>query len=224
MTSGTIDRHSLLALCVALATVAATFFASPAGAADSETRTTAPFHAVSFAGSWTVDVKVGGPISLVIEGNRDVIAKVKTDVVDGELRIGIERGPLSLFSHLDLDGLKAHITVPELTAFALMGSGTADIAGLNGGSTKFLLDGSGDLTAKGKLDSLSLVVNGSGTADLGGLETAKASAMVNGSGYAIVDPRETLAATVNGSGQVSYVHEGAKVTSVIHGSGMVDKK
>ena len=224
MTSGTIDRHSLLALCVALATVAATFFASPAGAADSETRTTPPFHAVAFAGSWTVDVKVGGPISVVIEGNKDVIAKVKTEVVDGELRIGIERGPSLLFNDLDVHGLKAHITVPELTAFALKGSGTADIAGLSGGGVKFVLDGSGDLTAKGKVDSLSLAVNGSGTADLGGLETAKASAMVNGSGDAIVDPRETLAATVNGSGQVNYVHEGAKVTSVIHGSGLVDKK
>jgi hypothetical protein len=224
MTSGTIDRPSLLALCIALATAAATFLASPVRAADSETRATPPFHSVLFAGSWTVDVKVGGPLSVVIEGNRDVIAKVKTEVVDGELRIGIERGVFSLLSHLDLDGLKAHITLPELTAFALSGSGTADVSGLNGGTTKFVLDGSGDLTAKGKLDSLSLVVSGSGTADLGGLETAKASAMVNGSGDATVDPRETLAATVNGSGQVGYLHEGAKVTSVIHGSGMVDKK
>ncbi len=123
-----------------------------------------------------------------------------------------------------MGNLKAHITVPDLTAFALDGSGKADIDGLTGGSTKFFLDGSGGLTAHGKLDSLSLVVNGSGTADLGGLETAKASAMVNGSGDAIVDPREALAATVNGSGHVSYIHEGAKVTSVIHGSGMVDKK
>src|SRR3984957_13054003 len=158
MTAGTIDRHSLLALCVALATVAATFFASQAGAADSETRTTAPFHAVSFAGSWTVDVKVGGPMSVVIEGKKDIIAKVKTEVVDGELRIGIERGLMSLFGNHDLDGLIAHITVPELTAFALNGSGAADITGLNGGTTKFVLDGSGDLNAKGKIDTLSLVV------------------------------------------------------------------
>jgi hypothetical protein len=224
MTSGTIDRHSLLALCVAAATVVATFFASSAGASDSETRTTAPFHAVLFAGSWNVDVKVGNESSVVIEGKKDIIAKVKTEVVDGELRIGIERGLMSLFGNHDLDGLTAHITVPELTAFALKGSGTADITGLNGGTTKFVLDGSGDLNAKGKLDTLSLVVNGSGTADLSALEAAKASAMVNGSGDAMVDPRETLAASINGSGQVTYAHEGIKVTSVIHGSGMVEKK
>jgi Putative auto-transporter adhesin, head GIN domain len=224
MTSGTIDRHSLLALCVAAATVVATFFASSAGAADSETRTTGPFHAVMFAGSWTVDVKVGGESSVVIEGKKDLIDKVKTEVVDGELRIGLDDNLFSFLGSHDLSGLTAHVTIPELTAFTLNGSGKADIGGLNGGTTKFMLDGSGDIKAKGKLDTVNLVVNGSGTANLSALEAAKASAMVNGSGDAMVDPRETLAASINGSGQVTYVHEGVKVTSVIHGSGMVEKK
>jgi hypothetical protein len=224
MTSGTIDRHSLLALCVAAATVVATFFASPAGAVDSETRTTEPFHAVTFSGSWTVDVKVGGEQSVVIEGKKDLIDKVKTEVVDGELRIGLDSDLLSFFAHHDLDGLTARVTVPALTAFTLNGSGKADIGGLAGGTTKFMLDGSGDIKAKGKLDTVNLVVNGSGTANLSALEAAKASAMVNGSGDAMVDPRETLAATVNGSGQVTYAREDIKVTSVIHGSGMIEKK
>jgi hypothetical protein len=224
MTSGTIDRHSLLALCVAAATVVATFFASSAGAVDSETRTTEPFHTVMFAGSWGVDVKVGGERSVVIEGKKDLIDRVKTEVVDGELRIGLDDNFLSLFGNHDLGGLTAHVTVPELTAFTLNGSGKADIGGLTGGTTKFMLDGSGDIKARGKLDMVSLVVNGSGTANLSALEAAKASAMVNGSGQAMVDPRETLAATINGSGQVTYVHEGIKVTSVIQGSGMVEKK
>jgi hypothetical protein len=56
------------------------------------------------------------------------------------------------------------------------------------------------------------------------LETAKASATINGSGDATIDPRDTLTAVVNGSGQVNYRREGVKVTSVIHGSGMVEKK
>jgi hypothetical protein len=56
------------------------------------------------------------------------------------------------------------------------------------------------------------------------LETAKASATINGSGDATIDPRETLAAMINGSGQINYLHDGVKVTSVIHGSGMVERK
>ena len=86
------------------------------------------------------------------------------------------------------------------------------------------LSGSGDLTAKGWLDGLALVVNGSGQADLSDLVAAKASATINGSGDATVHPGESLAAMVNGSGNVSYLGDGARVTSVIHGSGQVEKQ
>jgi hypothetical protein len=223
MYTGTIDRHGVLALCLALTAVAAIFLSGTARA-DSETRTTAPFHAVNFSGSWKVDVKVGKENSVVIEGKKDIVSKVKTEVVDGELRIGMEEGIFSLFSHHDLGDLTAHVTTPDLTAFILNGSGKGDIDGLTAGTTRIVLDGSGDIKAKGKLDSLALVVNGSGTADLSALETAKASATINGSGDATIDPRDTLTAVVNGSGQVNYRREDVKVTSVIHGSGMVEKK
>ena len=225
MSSGTTDRRGPFALCIALAAVVATCFASTAGASnDSETRQTAPFHAVSFEGSWGVDVTVGKENSVVIEGKKDLIDKVKTEVVDGELRIKLDRGLMSFFSDRDLDGLTVHVTLPELTAFALHGSGTADIGGLNGGITDFALNGSGDLKAAGRLDTVALVVNGSGSADLSKLSSAKASATVNGSGDATVNPHESLAAVVNGSGEVTYVDSGARVTSVVHGSGMVEKK
>jgi hypothetical protein len=223
MYTGTIDRHGILALCLALTAVAAIFLSGPASA-ESETRTTGPFHAVNFSGSWNVDVRVGKENSVVIEGKKDIISKVKTEVVDGELRVGLESGIFSLFGHNDLGNLTAHITSPDLTAFVLNGSGKGDIDGLTTGMTRITLDGSGDIKAKGKLDSLALVVNGSGTADLSALEAAKASATINGSGGATIDPRETLSAMINGSGQVNYLREGVKVTSVIHGSGMVDKK
>lgn len=223
MYTGTIDRHGFLALCLALTTVAAFFLSGPASA-ESETRPTAPFHAVNFSGSWNIDVRVGKESSVVIEGKKDVIARVKTEVVDGELRVGLREGTFSLFSHDDLGNLTAHITTPDLAAFTLNGSGQGDIEGLTAGTTIITLDGSGDIKAKGKLDSLVLVVNGSGNADLSGLETAKASATVHGSGDATVDPRETLTAIVNGSGQINYLREGLKVTSVINGSGMVERK
>jgi len=200
-------------------------FCLTAGAqAETETRKTEPFHAVSFEGSWTVDVTVGKENSVVLEGNKDTLAKVTTEVVDGQLRVRLEHSTFSLFRREDTHGLVAHVTLPQLTAFALAGSGDASVTGLNGGKASFALDGSGDLKAVGKLDSVDLVVNGSGDADLSALQSAKASAVVNGSGDAVVNPTDTLAAVVNGSGRVKYLTEGAKVTSVIHGSGMVEKR
>src|ERR1700744_1716154 len=116
MYTGTIDRHGIVVFGLALTTVAAFFLSGPARA-DSEARTTAPFHAVAFSGSWTVDVKVGKENSVVIEGKKDIISKVRTEVVDGELRVELEHSMLSLFSRNDLGDLKAHITTPDLTAF-----------------------------------------------------------------------------------------------------------
>ena len=192
--------------------------------AESESRQTEPFHAVSFEGSWTVDVIVGKEQSVTLEGDKDILALVKTDVTDGRLRIKLEQRRPSLFRWHDVGNLTAHIVVPQLTAFTLRGSGNASIVGLKGGTTQFDLSGSGDLTAKGWLDGLALVVNGSGQVDLSDLVAAKASATINGSGDATVHPGESLAAMVNGSGNVSYLGDGARVTSVIHGSGQVEKQ
>ena len=223
MTSRIINRRGSVILYTVLA-AALSCFAGTASA-DSETRATGPFHAVSFSGSWSVDVTVGKEMSVVLEGDKDTIAKVKAEVIDGELHVGIDRGLTAfLFGRHDVGDLTAHITVPALTAFTLQGSGNADIKGLNGGRTALVVSGSGDIKATGKVDTVDLVVNGSGRADLSGLVSAKASATINGSGDATVNPSESLAAVINGSGQVSYVSEGAKITSVIHGSGMVERQ
>jgi Putative auto-transporter adhesin, head GIN domain len=219
----TIDRLGLAGLRMALATAVMSCVAGPA-LADSETRTTEPFHAVSFEGSWTVDVVVGKESSVRIEGDKDILPLVKTEVADGELHIKIERDSFSIFGRRDLGALTVHIVVPQLTAFMLQGSGNASVAGLNGGTTEFTVSGSGDLTAAGKLDALALVVNGSGQADLSGLVAEKASATINGSGKATVHPSASLAAMVNGSGHVNYLGDGARITSVVHGSGQVEKR
>ncbi|MDB5393960.1 MAG: hypothetical protein JWM91_1466 [Rhodospirillales bacterium] len=192
--------------------------------ADSETRATEPFHAISFEGSWTVDVVVGKEHSVTIEGDKDSMALVKTEVTDGQLRIKIDRPWSSFLDRRDLGKLTAHIVVPQLTAFTLQGSGNASVVGLNGGTTEFNISGSGDLTAAGRLDALALVVNGSGQADLSGLVVRKASATINGSGDATVYPGESLAAVINGSGELTYLGDGARVTSVIHGSGQVERQ
>jgi len=223
MISGTLRQYTPACVGIAFATLLATCLSMPAQA-ETETRATAPFHAVSFDGSWTVDVQVGKEQSVVIEGAKDVLPYVKSEVVDGQLRISLEGDRKRNWDDLDTTKLKAHITLPKLTAFALRGSGTANVAGLTGGATQFALDGSGDLTADGRLDTLALVVNGSGNADLSRLVTAKATATINGSGDATVRPSESLAAAVNGSGQVTYIGDSAKVTSVVNGSGGVEKQ
>jgi hypothetical protein len=223
MTSGTLGQYGPVWASLALATLLIGCLGAPARAAT-ETRTTPAFHAIATRGSWDVEVIVGKEQSVVIEGDKAVIAHVKSEVVDGELRIDLDRGSWSMFDHFDTDHLKARITVPVLTAFALQGSGNADIGGFNGGSVEFSLDGSGNLSADGNVDTLAVAVNGSGDADLSSLVVGKVSATVNGSGDATVHPTRSLAAAVNGSGDVTYIGDDIKVTSIVRGSGTIEKQ
>ncbi len=223
MTSGTIRQYGSIWVSLALATFLTACVTAPAHA-ETETRTVAPFHAIASRGSWNVEVTVGKEQSVVIEGDKAVIAHIKSEVIDGQLCIDLDRGSWSMFDHFDTHHLKARITVPSLTAFALQGSGNADIAGLNGGSVAFAVDGSGDLSADGNVDVLAVAVNGSGNADLSHLVAGKVSATVNGSGNATVRPVHALAAAVNGSGDVTYIGDDIKVTSAVRGSGAVEKQ
>jgi hypothetical protein len=219
MISGTLRQYTPVCVGLAMATLM-TMCPTISARAETETRATAPFHAISFEGSWSVDVTVGKDQSVVLEGDKDMLPHVQADVVDGQLHIALR----SDWKGSDTSKLKAHITVPTLTAFALRGSGTANVAGLSGGTTEFALKGSGDLTADGHVDALALVVSGSGNADLSRLVAGKATATINGSGDAKLKPNESLAAVVNGSGQVIYSGDSVKVTSVVNGSGGVEKR
>ena len=223
MRSETLRQYGPVWAGLALAAVLTTCFTALARA-ETETRAIAPFHAIAFQGSWTVEVTLGKEQSVVLEGDKAVLAHVKSDVVDGQLRLGIEDDHSSIFQHLDVGHLTARITVPSLTAFALHGSGKANIVGFTGGTAAFALDGSGNLSADGHVDTLALVVNGSGTADFSHLVSDKASTTINGSGDITVRPNLSLAAVINGSGQVNYIGDSAKVTSVVNGSGTVEKQ
>jgi hypothetical protein len=192
--------------------------------ADTETRATAPFHAISVEGSWSVDVTVGKDPSVTIEGDKDTIAKVRTDVVNGELRVRLEHSLfLSFFRMGNTGKLSAHITVPTLDAFTRSGSGEATITGLKGGKVTIESNGSGDLVADGQVTELSLELNGSGDANLAKLAAENATVTINGSGDIVVQAHKSLDASINGSGNIKYVGEPARLITAVHGSGSIGR-
>ncbi len=188
--------------------------------ADTDARGVPPFHAVSLSGAWSVDVTVGKPQSVVIEGDEKTIARVKTEVVDGELRVSLVH---SLFDFGHAGRLSAHIAVPSLDGFSRSGSGDAVLTGLDGANLSLVSNGSGTTKAEGHAGNVALTENGSSTADLASLKSDEAVVTINGSGDAVVQADRALIATINGSGRIEYVGE-PRVTSAIHGSGSVEKR
>jgi hypothetical protein len=180
-----------------------------------ETRSVAPFKSIGLSGSGMLEVSVGKAQSVVLDGDAELLRHITTTVEDGQLKIGRDRD-----YHGDNGRLTVRISLPQLAALSTHGSADATVTGLTGGVTAFAIDGSGDMTATGRLDTLNLAINGSGGAHFDKLIAETAAVTVNGSGEIVVQPRRTLASTINGSGTVHYIGS-PQVSSRVHGSGSV---
>jgi len=108
---------SLFALLLALG-------AAHADPQASEPRSVPAFHAVELAGTMEVDVTVGKGQSVQVSGEADLLGKVTTVVKDGVLVVDTPRD-LRRRHHL-----KVTVTVPELSAVSLSGTGEMKIGGV----------------------------------------------------------------------------------------------
>jgi hypothetical protein len=191
------------------------------GPSVSSTRSVAAFERLDVQGSTDVDVRVGNHTSVVVRGDKDAVAQVRTVVRDGTLVV--ER------DHHDDDGstivlgghhLRVDVVVPRLSAVAVHGSGDVD---LDLGSARpdaldVTVEGSGDVSADGAVRALRASVQGSGDLDFADLRAADADVSVQGSGDADVHADATLHAAIDGSGDISYTGD-PRVTSDLEGSG-----
>jgi putative autotransporter adhesin-like protein len=184
------------------------------GVAATETRTLAPFTRIELAGSNNVQIVVGGPQSVAVHGDDNLVTRVKTAVRDGALVIST-LGTFETVAPMSVD-----VSVPSLTALTLSGSGNVDAHGVAATSFAVSLPGSGNLRVTGTAGKLDATLDGSGNESLFGLRTQRARADVSGSGNIFVDVARTLDASISGSGTIVY-HGNPAVTQRVSGSGAV---
>jgi hypothetical protein len=111
--------------------------------------------------------------------------------------------------------------VPSLSAFAIHGSGDGRVRGLSGESFAVSIQGSGDLSASGRVTKLNVSIEGSGDADLMGLECQDASVAIDGSGDVSVHCSSSLTAAISGSGDIDYRGSPPHTSISVSGSGDV---
>jgi hypothetical protein len=185
------------------------------GISRTEGRTVGEFTRIVVESSWDVDVNVGGPRSLSVTGDDNLLDRVTTEVVGGVLRIGTRPGSTSTRI-----GLRVSVTVPSLDGVEVRGSADVAVGGVAGESFAVAVQGSGDLRATGKVAKLAASVSGSGDLDLGGIEAVDAKVSVTGSGDVVGWATETLTVSIAGCGDVRY-RGSPKVTKSVAGSGEV---
>ena len=165
---------------------------------------------------------------ITLSGPKDVVERV---VVDGG-RIDFSEASEGSDITIDLNGVRMvddadrlRITVsgPKVTRFAVNGSGDLDIRDYDQPAMDIQVQGSGDVKAGGRSDSLTLAIIGSGSIDASDLAARDAQVSTSGSGDATIAARGAVKVSVAGSGGVSLRAKPSSLTSEISGSGDVDQ-
>lgn len=191
-------------------------------AQNREVRQVDNFTKISFGFAGKLYLKQGSPQRVELEGDRDVLEEVETNVDGDRLRIGKEGKWFNW--NTGNEKITVYITVPDIEALTVSGSG--DIIGedrirtndldLNvSGSGSLSLDveargnvearvsGSGDMNLKGHCESFESDVSGSGKVILSLTIDETADFGISGSGKIQASGRANLVKTnISGSGKV----------------------
>jgi hypothetical protein len=186
-------------LAIATLGAAAAIACGPARAAP-QVRALAPFTGIADAGPVDLDIEVGPPQSVTVSGNDRFLAELRTEVVDGELRIDLrDYGGDHAFGHPHVT-----ITLPRLERFTMSGAGSTVLRHMAGERLEVGYSGAGSLRADGQVKALALDVSGVGSIDARELHAESADVRVSGVGSVRVYASERLDASVGGIGSLTY--------------------
>jgi Putative auto-transporter adhesin, head GIN domain len=212
-------RRAVLLSVAALAAVAA---GCGSGPMTEQPRELPDFARVRSEGSIDVLVRAGAPNGVVVRAGEKVIDDVRTEVVGDTLVVNTDSRGLVIGPD-GFDDARVLVGIPRLRGAEVEGSSDIELAGLTGGALDIDVQGSGDVEARGRVDSLEAHVQGSGDADLGDLAAARVAVGVEGSGDARVHPVDELRAVVEGSGSISYSGNPRVTLSRTDGSGDIER-
>ena len=209
-----------------------------------ETRNVGTFTKINFRVPGKLVLKQGSPQSVVLEGDKETLAAIGTEVEGSQLTIGRE-GRWKDWSWRDEKRITAYVTVSNIEALSVSGSG--DLVGDGKFSARDLelkvsgsgsieveadakgqvqadVSGSGDLTFKGTGESLESAVSGSGKVNVSATIAGKIEVSVSGSGKVIASgTANQIGARISGSGKVLAANlEVSKCEVRISGSGDVE--
>jgi Putative auto-transporter adhesin, head GIN domain len=188
-----------------------------------ETRPVETFTKISFRVPGKLYLKQGSPQKVEIEGDREALEKIETEVEGGRLIIGNEDKWFN-WSWNEDDKVNVYITVKDIEGLNVSGSGDLiaqtkligndfDLKVSGSGSLQAEIEaqgdiegdvsGSGDMILKGKCRNYDSDVSGSGKIDLSLAIADKANFGLSGSGKIIASgSAQSVKTSISGSGKV----------------------
>lgn len=185
------------------------------GSSISEIRNVTEFTKVSSEGVFEVTITQDNSQSVEITADDNIIQRVKTEVVDNELRLYLDDR-----NYKDIS-LKANIVAERINSIKNTGIGDFVLSNVDeNGNFNVSNSGSGNINITGNAESLTLENEGGGKFIGFEFIVSNCSAKIIGSGDCEVHPISTLDVDIEGSGDVYYKGTPA-IEANISGSGKV---
>ena len=192
------------------------------GPVRTEVRQVDNFDSIDLDGATRLQITVGVPASLEVEGRDPFLERLQTEVHGDTLHIKVRRKDwLALGTS---PRISVRIGMPSLEKLEVEGGNDVRVTGFNGGETRIKLKGATNLVADGRVDELHVFMAGAGHADLGDLVAADADVTVAGVGSIFVNPTVSLDATMNGVGAIFYTGSPTNVNTRMNGLGTIGQR
>lgn len=208
--------RTLLMICLAVTgSACAVVEAGPDRADASELRGVSAFHALDIKAAIDVDVAIGSPGKVELQGPKEWLAKVETRVADGTLTIAMPG------TQRNVPRLRAVITMPTLDGVHVSGVSHMHVATLAEKVLEVGVSGVATIDLVGRADTLVVKLSGTGEVQAKGLATHDATVGVSGSGNATVRATQDVDVSVSGVGNVTVLGRPANVKKHVSGIGHV---
>jgi hypothetical protein len=208
-----------------------------------EDRTIGNFKGVATGGSLEVKITMGNRESIRLEGDKDAIAELITEVNEGILTIHPKAKWSDWSRRYKRPEITVYITAKRISSLTMTGSGHMEVQNninanelvttLSGsGSIKAtviaksvtgVISGSGGVTLSGRANNSSLTISGSGGFDGKRFSIESLSAQISGSANVYIDVSKSIDAVISGSGTISYSGS-PSIKKTIIGSGSIRKR
>jgi len=187
-----------------------------------------------------VIIEQGECESLTIEGPRDCLRYITTEVIGDILVIGTRRGfvggpvhqvvytiTVKDLEEINLSGaaaVKVFLLHTDDLTINLSGAGSIEIDSLIADDLEVNLTSAGAIVIAGETGKQDIHISGVGSYEAGDLRSEETRVLLSGAGSAVVWIEDYLEAEVSGVGSVSYFGENPTVRQSVSGLGSVNSK
>jgi len=167
------------------------------GVIKTENRPIADFSSIKVAGGYQIKWSGGKP-SLTISADENLLPLIRTDVIDGTLRVDSKE---SLRPTRDITIILSSSALAEVH---LTGGNNLQARQVSGPQLKLRSTGASDITVDGAVTTLDVTMTGASKLDAKSLQARNATLSLTGASDADVNVTDKLKVSVTGAGSLTY--------------------